>query len=89
MSRKILSLTGYYLLRKEDVGRHSRDDALKVAQACPQAAVPDDGSVPVNDMRDVATETALASAVDASPAVLVSLWAQDERLHPTRGRRSS
>ncbi|HEX6001748.1 MAG TPA: hypothetical protein VFZ16_20485 [Hyphomicrobiaceae bacterium] len=86
MSRKILSLAGYYVFRKEDVGRHG-DDASKVA--CPQITVPNDGTVPVEDMRDVATETALASAVDASPAVLVSLWAQDGRLHPARGRRSS
>ena len=50
----------------------------------------DDGTVPVEDVRDVATEGALAAAVDASPAVLVSLWAHDERLHrgdrPRRGR---
>ncbi|MFZ1105190.1 MAG: hypothetical protein WAN86_20455 [Hyphomicrobiaceae bacterium] len=50
----------------------------------------DDGTVPVEDVRDVATEGALATAVDASPAVLVSLWAHDERLHrgdrPRRGR---
>jgi hypothetical protein len=50
----------------------------------------DDGSVPVEDVRAVATEGALATAVDASPAVLVSLWAHDERLHrgdrPRRGR---
>ena len=50
----------------------------------------DDGTVPVEDVRAVATEGALATAVDASPAVLVSLWAQDERLHrgdrPRRGR---
>jgi hypothetical protein len=50
----------------------------------------DDGTVRVEDVRDVATEGALAAAVDASPAVLVSLWAHDERLHrgdrPRRGR---
>jgi hypothetical protein len=42
----------------------------------------DDGSVPVEDVRAVATEGALATAVDGSPAVLVSLWAHDARLHP-------
>jgi hypothetical protein len=47
----------------------------------------DDGTVPVEDVRAVATEGALATAVDASPAVLVSLWAQDERLHRGRPRR--
>ena len=47
----------------------------------------DDGTVSVEDVRAVATEAALATAVDASPAVLVSLWAQDERLHRGRPRR--
>jgi hypothetical protein len=47
----------------------------------------DDGTVPVEDVRDVATEGALATAVDASPAVLVSLWAHDDRLHRGRPRR--
>jgi hypothetical protein len=60
------------------------------AAVCPKAAEPDDGTVPVEDVRAVATEAALATAVDASPAVLVSLWAHDERLHrgdrPRRGR---
>ena len=50
----------------------------------------DDGTVPVEDVRAVAIEAALATAVDASPAVLPSLWARDERLHrgdrPRRGR---
>lgn len=50
----------------------------------------DDGTVSVEDVRAVATEAALATAVDASPGVLVSLWAQDQRLHrsdrPRRGR---
>jgi hypothetical protein len=50
----------------------------------------DDGTVPVEDVRAVNTEAALATSLDASPAVLVSLWAQDERLHrgdrPRRGR---
>lgn len=41
-----------------------------------------DGAVPAEDMRAVATEAALAVAVDASPAVLVTLWARDQRLHP-------
>jgi hypothetical protein len=49
-----------------------------------------DGSVRVEDVRALATEAALATAVDASPAVLVSLWANDDRLHrgdrPRRGR---
>lgn len=71
MSRKILSLAGFYLL---PCGRTGNDD----------------GTVPVEDVRAVATEGALATAVDASPAVVVSLWAQDERLHrggrPRRGR---
>ena len=47
----------------------------------------DDGTVPVEDVRDVATEGALATAVDSSPAVLVSLWAHDDRLHRGRPRR--
>ena len=41
-----------------------------------------DDAVTVEDVRAVATEAALASAVDASPAVLVTLWAHDQRLHP-------
>jgi hypothetical protein len=49
-----------------------------------------DGSVSVEDVRDVATEVALTTAVDASTAALPSLWAHDERLHrgdrPRRGR---
>ena len=40
-----------------------------------------DGTVSVEDVRAVATEGALATAADASPAALVSLWAHDERLH--------
>src|SRR5690606_488518 len=67
MSRKILSLAGHYLLRKEGVVPLASETS-KVAQACPQASAPDDGTVPIADMRAVATETALASAVDASPA---------------------
>jgi hypothetical protein len=47
----------------------------------------DDGTVPVEDVRAVATEGALATSVDASPAMLVSLWQQDERLHRGRPRR--
>jgi hypothetical protein len=46
----------------------------------------DDGTVPVEDVRAVATEGALATAVDGSPAVVVSLWAQDRRLHPDKDR---
>jgi hypothetical protein len=46
----------------------------------------DDGTVPVEDVRAVATEAALATAADASPAVLVSLWAHDQRLHPRKDR---
>ena len=79
MSRKILSLAGHYLLRKEAVGPFVSNSNL--ALLCPRASAPDDGTVPVEDVRAVATETALATAVDASPAVLVSLWAHDERLH--------
>jgi hypothetical protein len=82
MSRKILSLAGHYLLRKEGVDPLVSNS--NVALLCPKASVPDDGTVPVEDVRAVATETALATAVDVSPAVLVSLWAHDERLH--RGR---
>jgi hypothetical protein len=41
-----------------------------------------DGAAPVEDVRAVATEAALAAAVDVSPAVLVTLWAHDQRLHP-------
>jgi hypothetical protein len=84
MSRKILSLAGFYLLRKEGVSPLASDG--KVALACPKASVPDDGTVPVEDVRAVATETALATAVDASPAAFVSLWAHDERLHPGKDR---
>jgi hypothetical protein len=83
MPRKILSLAGHYILRKEGVTPASP----KVALACPKASAPDDGTVPVEDVRAVATETALATAVDASPAVLVSLWAHDERLHRGRHHR--
>jgi hypothetical protein len=86
MSRKILSLAGHYLLRKEGVSPLA-SETPKAALVCPRAAVPDDGTVPVEDVRAVATETALATAVDASPAVLVSLWAHDQRLHPGRHHR--
>jgi hypothetical protein len=47
----------------------------------------DDGTVPVEDVRAVATEGALTTAADGTPAALVSLWAQDERLHRDRPRR--
>jgi hypothetical protein len=80
MSRKILSLAGHYLLRKEGVNAFASEP--RAARACANAAVPDDGTVPVEDVRALATETALATALDASPAVLPSLWAQDQRLHP-------
>jgi hypothetical protein len=76
MSRKILSLAGLYLLPR----------SRGVRARCPEAG-PDDGTVRVEDVRAVATEGALATAVDASPAVVVSLWAHDQRLHPS-GRRS-
>jgi hypothetical protein len=56
----------------------------------PRSRTSNDGTVPLDEVRDVATEGALATAVDASPAVLVSLLAHDERLHradrPRRGR---
>jgi hypothetical protein len=86
MSGKIMNLAGHYLFRKEGVSPLA-SAAPKVARICPKSSVPDDGTVPVEDVRAVATETALATAVDASPAVLVSLWAHDERLH-RGGRRS-
>jgi hypothetical protein len=85
MSNKIMSLAGHYLLRKEGINPLGRE-TLRAAQACPQASVPDDGTVPVADVRAVATEAALTAGVDVSPAGLVSLWAHDERLHP--GHRS-
>jgi hypothetical protein len=84
MSREILSLAGHYLLRKERVGAHASETPSKAAAVCPKASEPDDGTVSVEDVRAVATEGALATAVDASPAVLVSLWAHDQRLHPGR-----
>ena len=86
MSRKILSLAGHYLLRKEGVSAHASETPSKAAAVCPKASEPDDGTVPVEDVRAVATEGALATAVDASPGVLVSLWAHDQRLHPGQGR---
>jgi hypothetical protein len=87
MSRKILSLAGLYLLRKEGVSAFASGmPGRKAAAACPKASEPDDGTVPVDDVRAVATEGALATAVDASPAVLVSLWAHDRRLHPGQDR---
>ena len=86
MSRKILSLAGHYLLRKEGVSAFSSETPSKAAAVCPRASEPDDGTVPVEDVRAVATEGALATAVDASPAVLVSLWAHDRRLHPGQDR---
>jgi hypothetical protein len=86
MSRKILSLAGHYLFRKEGVSTFAFDTPSKAAAVCPQASEPDDGTVRVEDVRAVATEGALATAVDASPAVLVSLWAHDQRLHPGHGR---
>jgi hypothetical protein len=72
MSREILSLAGYYLMPRRKEARE--DDS-------------NDGAVPVEDVRAIATEAALATSVDSSPAVLVSLWAQDERLHRGRPRR--
>lgn len=86
MPRNILGLPGLHLLRKEGIVPLA-SGTRKAAQACPRASVPDDGTVPVEDVRAVATETALATAIDASPAVLVSLWAHDERLHPGRHHR--
>jgi hypothetical protein len=86
MSRKILSLAGFYLLRKEGVSAFGSDTPSKAAAVCPRASDPDDGTVPVEDVRAVATEGALATAVDGSPAVLVSLWAHDRRLHPGQDR---
>ncbi|MBO0765998.1 MAG: hypothetical protein J2P50_15625 [Hyphomicrobiaceae bacterium] len=86
MPRKILNLAGLRLLRKEGV-RRPASKLPKGAHVCPRARIPDDGTVPVEDVRAVATETALATAVDASPAVLVSLWAHDQRLHPGRHHR--
>jgi hypothetical protein len=75
MSRTILSLAGYYLLphgkTRSDVGETCNDD----------------GTVPFEDVRAVATEGALTTAADASSAALVSLWPQDERLHRGRPRR--
>ena len=47
----------------------------------------DDGTVSIEDVRAVATEGALATSADVSPAALVSLWAYDERLHRDRPRR--
>jgi hypothetical protein len=52
----------------------------------PPCGESNDGTVPVEDVRAVATEAALATAVDGSPAVLVSLWAHDRRLHPGEDR---
>jgi hypothetical protein len=86
MSRKILSLAGLYLLRKERVSPFSSKTRSRAAAVCPRASEPDDGTVPFEDVRAVATEGALATAVDASPAVLVSLWAHDQRLHPGHDR---
>jgi hypothetical protein len=85
MSRKILSLAGFYLLRKEGLSPLASETPGKVAAVCPNAE-PDDGTVPVEDVRAVATEAALATALDGSPAVLVSLWAHDQRLHPGHDR---
>jgi hypothetical protein len=86
MSRKILSLAGHYLLRKEGINALASELPSKAAAVCPKASEPHDGTVPVEDVRAVATEGALATAVDASPAVLVSLWAHDRRLHPGQDR---
>jgi hypothetical protein len=80
MPRKILSLAGLYLLRKEGLKPRASETPIEAA-VCPGASELDDGTVPVEDVRAVATEAALATAVDASPAVLVSLWAHDQRLH--------
>jgi hypothetical protein len=85
MSRKILSLAGFYLLRKEGLSPLASNVPHKVAAICPNAE-PDDGTVPFEDVRAVATEGALATAVDGSPAVFVSLWAHDQRLHPGHDR---
>jgi hypothetical protein len=75
MSRKILSLAGFHLLPRSP--KRWRNTAHESTRE------PDDGTVAVEDVRAIATEGALATAVDASPAVLVSLWAHDERLHPS------
>jgi hypothetical protein len=87
MSRKILSLAGLYLLRKEGLKPRLSETPIEAA-VCAKASEPDDGTVPVEDVRAVATEAALATAVDASPAVLVSLWAHDQRLHRSDRYRS-
>jgi hypothetical protein len=81
MSRTILSLTGLYLFRKEEASPVTSAAPSKSTAVRRDASQPDDGTVPVEDVRAVATEAALAAAVDASPAVLVSLWAHDRRLH--------
>jgi len=86
MSRKILSLAGVYLLRKEGIIPFAFGTESKAATLCPKASEPDDGTVPVEDVRAVATEGALATAVDGSPAAFVSLWAHDQRLHPGHDR---
>jgi len=41
-----------------------------------------DETVAVEDVRALATEAALATSVDASPAVLIGLWSHGQRLHP-------
>jgi hypothetical protein len=86
MPRKIMSLAGPLLFRREGGHALSEEARRKAAAGCPKASEPDDGTVPVEDVRAVATEAALVTAVDASPAVLVSLWAHDQRLHPGHDR---
>ncbi len=88
MSRKILSLAGLYLLPKrgQTPRFHAGIETPNVGGEGSDPARTCDGTVPVEDVRAVATEGALATAVDASPAVLVSLWAHDQRLHPGKDR---
>ena len=51
-----------------------------------------DELVPVAQVRALATEAALATSVDASPAVLIGMWAHGQRLsaesRPPRRRAS-
>jgi hypothetical protein len=65
MIRKILSLGGDRLKAVNENASRHHEDEL----------------VAVADVRALATEAALATSVDASPAVLIGMWSHGQRLH--------
>jgi hypothetical protein len=56
--------------------------ARRTVRATEASPAGGEGALHMEEVRAVATEAALATAVEASPAILVALWAQGQRLHP-------